>query len=93
MYVGLSSSLSQQLSSGSDSTEEQTEQQLGLKQVEERGESWVVKQQLGLEGVQLSSGSDWEWDQGRDKFFESYVRGEVLLVENTLKLWMRRVAQ
>ena len=58
MYIGLSSGLSQQLSSSSDSVEGQTEQQFGLKQVEERVESWVVKQWLGLEGVQSSSGSD-----------------------------------
>ena len=93
MYVGLSSGLSQQSSSGSDSAEGQTKQQLRLKQVEERVESQVVKQWLRLEGVQLSSGSDWEWDWGRDKFFESYVRREVLLVKNTLKLQMRRAAQ
>ena len=58
MYVGLSSSLSQQLSSSSDSVEGQTKQWLRLEQVEERVESWVVKQQLRLEGVQLSSSLD-----------------------------------
>ena len=46
------------MSSSSDSVEGQTEQQLELEQVEERVESWVVEQQLGLERVQLSSGSD-----------------------------------
>ena len=58
MYVGLSSGLSQQSSSGSDSVEGQTKQQFGLEQVEERVESQVVKQWLGLEGVQSSSSSD-----------------------------------
>ena len=58
MYAGLSSSSSQQLSSGSDSAEGQTEQQLRLEQVEERVESQVVEQQLRLEGVQLSSSLD-----------------------------------
>ena len=43
MYVELSSSLSQQLSSDSDSVEGQTKQQLELKQVEERVESQVVE--------------------------------------------------
>ena len=44
MYVRLSSNLSQQLSSGSDSIEGQTKQQFELKQVKERVESQVVKQ-------------------------------------------------
>ena len=56
--MGLISSLSQQSSSGSDSVEGQTEQWLRLEQVEERVESQVVKQQLGLKEVQSSSGLD-----------------------------------
>ena len=44
VYTGLSNSLSQQSSGSSDSVEGQTEQQLRLEQVEERVESWVVKQ-------------------------------------------------
>ena len=43
MYAGLSSGLSQQLSSSSDSVEGQTEQWLRLEQVEERVESQVVE--------------------------------------------------
>ena len=58
MYVGLSSSLSQQSSGSSDSVEGQTKQQLRLEQVEERVESQVVKQWLRLEGVQSSSSLD-----------------------------------
>ena len=44
MYVRLSSSLSQQLSSSSDSVERQTKQWLRLEQVEERVESQIVEQ-------------------------------------------------
>ena len=58
MYVGLSGGSSQQSSGGSDGVEGQTEQQLWLEQVEERVESQVVEQQLGLEGVQSSSSLD-----------------------------------
>ena len=43
MYVRLSSSLSQLLSSSSNSVERQTKQQFELEQVEERVESQVVE--------------------------------------------------